>query len=147
VTGTRMPRLVVVDDDSELAQELAGLFTDVGYEVTGVATAAREGIDLVEQTMPDVVLMDVKMEGMSGTEAAGVLRRQHPGLPVILLSAYADAGIVKAAQEADVAAYLVKGCTAVELLSTVGAVVNESRQKSRPAADGDSDGAVWGAER
>ncbi len=112
MTGTRMPRLVVVDDDSELAQELAGLFTDVGYEVTGVATAAREGIDLVERTMPDVVLMDIRMEGMSGTEAAGVLRRHHPGLPVVLLSAYADEGIVKAAQDAQVAAYLVKGCTA-----------------------------------
>jgi DNA-binding NarL/FixJ family response regulator len=135
VTTTRMPRLVVVDDDSQLAQELAGLFTDVGYEVTGVATAAREGIDLVEQTMPDVVLMDVKMDGMSGTEAAGLLHRQHPGLPVVLLSAYADAGIVKAAQEADVAAYLVKGCTAVELLTTVGAVVKES-QRQGPSVDG-----------
>ncbi|HTT92459.1 MAG TPA: response regulator [Acidimicrobiales bacterium] len=128
MTPTKGPRLVVVDDDSQLAQELAGLFTDVGYEVTGVATAAREGIDLVEQTMPDVVLMDVKMEGMSGTEAAGVLRRRHPDVPVILLSAYADAGIVKAARDADVAAYLVKGCTAGELLSTVGAVVERQQQ-------------------
>jgi DNA-binding NarL/FixJ family response regulator len=132
MTATKGPRLVVVDDDSQLAQELAGLFTDVGYEVTGVATAAREGIDLVEQTMPDVVLMDVKMEGMSGTEAAGVLRRRHPEVPVILLSAYADAGIVKAARDADVAAYLVKGCTAGELLSTVGAVV-ERQQQIHPA--------------
>jgi DNA-binding NarL/FixJ family response regulator len=126
--AARVPRLVVVDDDSQLAQELAGLFTDVGYEVTGVATAAREGIDLVEQTMPDVVLMDVKMDGMSGTEAAGVLRRRHPEVPVILLSAYADAGIVEAAKEADVAAYLVKGCSAGELLSTVGAVVERGQQ-------------------
>jgi CheY-like chemotaxis protein len=127
MTGTRMPRLVVVDDDNELAQELAGLFTDVGYEVTGVASAAREGIDLVDRTRPDVVLMDIRMEGMSGTEAAGVLRRHHPGLPVVLLSAYADEGIVKAAQEAQVAAYLVKGCTARELLTTVGTVVKQSR--------------------
>jgi CheY-like chemotaxis protein len=134
--GARMPRLVVVDDDGDLARELAGLFSDVGYEVSGVATAAREGINLVEQTMPDVVLMDVKMPGMSGTEAAGVLRRQHPGLPVVLLSAYADEGIVKAAREADVAAYLVKGCTAGELLSTVEAVVKESQRRSRPARDG-----------
>ena len=96
-----------------------------------MATAAREGIDLVAQTRPDVVLMDIKMEGMSGTEAAGVLRRQHPGLPVVLLSAYADEGIVKAAREAHVAAYLVKGCTAGELLSTVGTVVRESQEKRR----------------
>jgi CheY-like chemotaxis protein len=135
VTGTRMPRLVVVDDDGDLAQELAGLFTDVGYEVTGVATAAREGINLVERTRPDVVLMDIRMEGMSGTEAASVLRRSHPGVPVVLLSAYSDEGIVKAAREAHVAAYLVKGCTARELLSTVGTVVKDSRARYQAAND------------
>jgi DNA-binding NarL/FixJ family response regulator len=126
-----MPRLVVVDDDRQLAEELAGLFSDVGYEITGVAHAAQQGIDMVGQTRPDVVVMDVRMEGMSGTEAAHVLRRDHPDVPVILLSAYDDEGIVKAAEEAEVAAYLVKGCTAGELLSTVGAVVKESQGRKR----------------
>jgi DNA-binding NarL/FixJ family response regulator len=131
-----MPRLVVVDDDSQLAEELAGLFGDVGYDVTGVATDAVQGIALVAQTRPDVVVMDVRMEGMSGTEAAGVLGRQHPGLPVVLLSAYSDEGIQKAAQDVHVAAYLVKGCSAGELLSTVGAVIKQSQaQRSRPLAD------------
>ncbi len=40
MTDDRMPRLVVVDDDTQLAEELAGLFTDVGYEVAGVANEA-----------------------------------------------------------------------------------------------------------
>ena len=66
------------------------------------------------------------MEGMSGTEAAGVLQRQHPGLPVVLLSAYSDEGIRKAAQDANVAAYLVKGCSAGELLSTIGSVIKQN---------------------
>ena len=131
LTPARMPRLVVVDDDTQLAEELAGLFSDVGYEVTGVAHAARQGIDLVETTRPDVVVMDVRMEGMSGTEAAHVLRRDHPDVPVVLLSAYDDEGIVKAAEDADVAAYLVKGCSAGELLSTVGTVVKESQDRRR----------------
>ncbi len=130
---TRMPRLVVVDDDTQLADELAGLFSDVGYEVTGVANEAGQGIALVARTRPDVVVMDVRMEGMSGTEAAGVLQRQHPGLPVVLLSAYSDEGIRKAAQDVNVAAYLVKGCSAGELLSTVGSVIKHSQaQRVRP---------------
>ncbi len=87
MTASRMPRLVVVDDDNLLAEELAGLLTDVGYEVTGVANEARQGIALVDQTHPDVVVMDVRMDGMSGTEAAGVLQRRHPDVPVVLLSA------------------------------------------------------------
>jgi len=131
MTGTRMPKLVVVDDDAQLAVELAGLFSDVGYEVTGVAHAALQGIDLVERTHPDVVVMDIRMAGMSGTEAAHVLRRDHPDVPVVLLSAYDDEGIVKAAAEAHVAAYLVKGCSAGELLSTVGTAVKEGQRKRR----------------
>jgi len=132
MTPARMPRLVVVDDDTQVAEELAGLFSDVGYDVAGVAHAARQGIDLVGRTKPDVVVMDVRMEGMSGTEAAHVLRRDHPDVPVILLSAYADEGIVRAARDAQVAAYLVKGCSASELLTTVGTVVRESQTKRRP---------------
>jgi DNA-binding NarL/FixJ family response regulator len=131
MTTTRMPRLVVVDDDRQLAEELAGLFSDVGYEVAGVAHAAQQGIDLVGRTRPDVVVMDVRMKGMSGTEAAHVLRRQHPEVPVVLLSAYNDEGIVQAAHEANVAAYLIKGCTAGELLATVGTVVKQSQDKRR----------------
>ena len=123
----RTPRLLVVDDDTPLARELAGLFSDVGYEVTGIASEGRECVDLVAQTQPDVVVMDVRMEGMSGTEAAAVLQREHPDVPVVLLSAYDDEGIMRAAREAKVAAYLVKGCSAGELLTTVGAVINERR--------------------
>jgi DNA-binding NarL/FixJ family response regulator len=126
MTAARMPRLVVVDDDNLLAAELAGLFTDVGYEVTGVANEAREGIALVDRTHPDVVVMDVRMDGMSGTEAAGVLQRRHPDVPVVLLSAYSDEGIRKAAQDVNVAAYLVKGCSAGELLSTIGSVIKQN---------------------
>ena len=113
------PRLVVVDDDTALAEELAGLFADVGYEVAGVAHAAEQGIQLVGASRPDVVVMDVRMEGMSGTEAAEVLHRQHPEVGVILLSAYTDESIIQAAMDAQVAAYLVKGCSAAELLSTI----------------------------
>ncbi|MGA3220562.1 MAG: response regulator [Acidimicrobiales bacterium] len=133
MTVTRMPRLVVVDDDTQLAEELAGLFSDVGYEVTGVANEAWQGIALVALTRPDVVVMDVRMDGMSGTEAAGVLQRRHPDVPVVLLSAYSDEGIRKAAQDVNVAAYLVKGCSAGELLSTVGSVIKQSQaRRGRP---------------
>ena len=132
MTASRMPRLVVVDDDNLLAEELAGLLTDVGYEVTGVANEARQGIALVDQTHPDVVVMDVRMDGMSGTEAAGVLQRRHPDVPVVLLSAYSDEGIRKAARDGNGAAYLVKGCPAGELLSTIGSGIKQSQARRGP---------------
>ena len=92
-----------------------------------MAHAALQGIDLVARAKPDVVVMDVRMEGMSGTEAAQILRQDHPEVLVVLLSAYDDGGFVKAAEDARVAAYLVKGCPASELLGTVDAVVDGNR--------------------
>jgi len=86
----------------------------------------------VDQTHPDVVVMDVRMDGMSGTEAAGVLQRRHPDVPVVLLSAYSDEGIRKAARDVNVAAYLVKGCSAGELLSTIGSVIKQSQARRGP---------------
>jgi DNA-binding NarL/FixJ family response regulator len=124
----REPRLVLADDDASLAEELAGLLSDVGYEIAGIASDGGECIEMVERTNPDLVLMDVRMKPMGGTEAAGILRRERPGLPVVLLSAYGDEGIVKSAREADVAAYLVKGCSATELLATVSTFVKQARE-------------------
>jgi len=121
------PKLVLADDDAPLVRELADFLSDVGYEVAGIASDGTECIELVERTNPDLVLMDVRMKPMSGTEAAGILRNQRPGLPVVLLSAYGDESIVKAAREAEVAAYLVKGCSASELLETVSTAVSDAR--------------------
>jgi DNA-binding NarL/FixJ family response regulator len=129
------PRLVVVDDDVGLAEELAGLFSDVGYDVAGVAHAAEEAIELVGWSRPHVVVMDVRMPGMSGTEAAEVLRARHPEVGVVLLSAYSDEGIIKTAMAAQVAAYLVKGCPSSELLSTIATVAEARRAKVEPQGD------------
>ncbi len=126
----RAARLVVVDDDIPLAQELAQLLAEVGYEVAGIAGEAQAAIELVGKAKPDLVVMDVRMPGMSGTQAAAVLSAEHPELPVVLWSAYDDDSIVKAARQAAVAAYVVKGCGADELLSAVGTLVG------RPGEDG-----------
>jgi len=123
------PKLVLADDDAPLARELAEFLSEVGYEVAGIARDGRECIELVERTNPDLVLMDVRMKPMSGTEAAGILRDQRPGLPVVLLSAYGDESIVKAAHDAEVAAYLVKGCSAGQLLETVSTAVSDARNR------------------
>jgi len=79
-------RIAIVDDDPAFSQYLSTLLTSRGYDVT----SHRSGTELLRaleaNRAPDVVLLDVLMPGMDGLETLRMLRTNHPGLQVIMLS-------------------------------------------------------------
>ena len=90
--GTTPPRRVlVVDDDPLVAAGTAMMLEDMGHHVT-TAASAREALALIDhEGLPDIVVTDHAMPGMTGLEFAEWLRRAHPGLPVVLATGYAEA--------------------------------------------------------
>jgi DNA-binding NarL/FixJ family response regulator len=112
-------RIVVADDDEGLRGILVGLLDDLGYQVEGAFGDAGAAIARCVSDTPDLVVFDQRMPGMSGLEAARTLQGLLPELPVILLSAYDDAGLQSAATAAGVSAYLVKGCSAADIVAAV----------------------------
>lgn len=116
-------RVVVADDDARLLEMLSGLLDDLGYEVTAAVPDGRAAVDRCLRDRPDVVLLDQRMPVMSGIEAAEQLHRYAPGLPVVILSAYDDAGLQDAARDAGAVSYLVKGCTASEISEAIDRAV------------------------
>lgn len=77
--------ILVVDDWLDSAESLAELLQIWGFE----ARAANSGLAALEaarQKLPDVVVMDISMPRMNGIEAAGFLRREHPGHPMHLIA-------------------------------------------------------------
>ncbi len=80
--------VLIVDDDSGMAETLADILSVFGYAVT-TASSAVTAVRVVTQTRPDLVLMDVRMSGLSGVEALKTMKALAPQLAVIMMTAFA----------------------------------------------------------
>jgi len=86
-------RVVLAEDDILLREGLASLFERCGLTVAGQASDSPQLLDLVRETVPDLVVADIRMPPTNtteGLEAAKVIRAEWPGIAILLLSAYAD---------------------------------------------------------
>jgi DNA-binding NarL/FixJ family response regulator len=109
------PRVLVVEDDRGVREALRDLLEDIEFDVVGEAGNGEEGVRMVKELAPDVVLMDLRMPVMGGLEAAQVIREERPDVQVVILTAYDDAALKEGAEGAGVYAYLVKGCSPREV--------------------------------
>ncbi len=79
--------ILVVDDDPQLRLSFEKLLTEEGHTVL-TAASGEAAVALVQETVPDLVIMDVRMAGMSGLEAFAAIHAREPHLPVIIMTAY-----------------------------------------------------------
>lgn len=111
--------ILVVGNDSATLFDIHAALKQGGVDVAGVAASGREALRLVDARTPDLVLMDERLEGeMDGVEAAGEIYRRY-GIPVILLTVYADDDIVRWAQESGPLGYLLKPVDFSELKTAI----------------------------
>lgn len=83
-------RILIVEDESITAEDIAQRLEGMDYTITGIAGTGEEAIELANKTLPDLVLMDVKIKGgMDGIESADIIR-QSRDIPIIYLTAYTD---------------------------------------------------------
>jgi len=81
--------VLLVDDSVPVRQRIRRLFDAAeGFEVCGEAGDGREGVQKAEQLQPDLIILDLSMPVMNGIEAARILHRILPSVPVILFSCY-----------------------------------------------------------
>jgi DNA-binding NarL/FixJ family response regulator len=113
VTGGAGPqpvlRIVVADDQASVREGLSimlGLLPDI--DVVGAAANGQEALDVVAATKPDVILLDLNMPVLDGTETTRRLRALHPEVAVVVLTTYADDTSVIAALQAGARSYLTK---------------------------------------
>lgn len=81
-----MPRVLVVDDDTDLRETVADALRDAGWEVD-LAEDGERALTLVAQAAPDVVLLDLLMPRWSGRDFVAGLRRLHRNVPVVVFTA------------------------------------------------------------
>lgn len=128
-------QVALVEDDAGVRANLARLLDSTpGFRCQGAyadATAALEGIPV---NLPDVVLMDINLPGMPGTECVSHLKHVAPNLPVIMLTVYDDTEQVFKSLMAGATGYLLKRAPQDELLEAVREVSNGGAPMSRPIA-------------
>ena len=115
-----MVRVLIVDDQAVVCEGLAAILsTDPEIEVVGLAGNGQEALDLVSQTGPDVVLMDLKMPVLNGVQATRRLRQAYPRVYVLVLTTYAADEWVFDAIRAGAAGYLLKDTRRDELIAAI----------------------------
>jgi AmiR/NasT family two-component response regulator len=100
-------RVIVADDESLVRADLREALTELGYLVVGEVGDGQSAVNMARELDPDVVVIDIKMPGMDGIEAARVLTQERIA-PVVLLTAYSQKDLIERAKEAGVVGYLVK---------------------------------------
>lgn len=101
-------RIFIVEDERIIAIDLQRRLERLGYQVCGVAADGDEALSGIRRTKPDLVLMDILLQGPSDGIEIALLVKEDPGVPVIFLSAYTDARTLERAKTAEPLGFILK---------------------------------------
>jgi PAS domain S-box-containing protein len=127
-------QILVVEDDRAIATNLCHELTDLGYEVPATASSAEEALRLADAAQPDLVLMDIMLNGrMDGIEASTELR-ERADVPIVYLTAHADDATLRRAKVTEPYGYLIKPYEERELRTTIETALFKHRMERLSAA-------------
>jgi len=113
------PSVLIVEDERIVAGDIESRLNYLGYRVPAITPSGQEAIQAVERLRPQLVLMDIHLEGdMDGTQAARVIRERFD-VPVVYLTAHADASTLQRAKTTDPFGYLLKPFNDHELRTAI----------------------------
>ncbi len=117
-------RVLLADDHALVRAGLRELLQKLpGVEVVAEANDGREALALVKSALPNFVLLDITMKGLSGLEAAERIVKDFPGVKVVMLSMHANEEYVLRALRAGVSGYIIKDAAIVDLELALKAVM------------------------
>ena len=111
-------RVVIAEDEAIIRLDLKEILEAEGYQVVGETGRGDEAVDLVATHHPDLAILDIKMPGMDGIEAARRISSEHR-TAALILTAFSQRNLIEDARDAGVAAYLVKPFQRTELIPAI----------------------------
>src|SRR5579864_8155303 len=120
-------RLLIVDDDPEMRDALGLFFSDQGLECE-LANSAEAALQVVERVNVDAVICDVRMDGMNGLELLDRVKRTHPALPFVVMTAMGGIPDAVDAIKRGALQYMTKPCDLDELRAFVSRAIEERRR-------------------
>lgn len=120
-------KILIVEDEAIVACDLERRLLKAGYMVPSIAASGEQALRSIEQTSPDLILMDIHLQGSSDGIAVASEVRNRFHLPVVFLTAYADKDTLERAKAAEPYSYLVKPINHINLSSTIEVALYKHR--------------------
>ncbi|MEC0258862.1 response regulator [Paenibacillus lautus] len=138
-------KMLIVDDEPVICQGLHYTidWADYGVEVVAEAYDGHEALQVVKEHGIDLVLTDIRMEGMDGLQLAKELKRCHPEVRVIMISGYEEFEYARQAIKLDVTDYLLKPVDIDELVAAVTGIVEDIRSRDTRVNSPTKDAELW----
>ena len=111
-------RVVIAEDEAIIRLDLKETLEEEGYEVVGETGRGDEAVALVKEHKPDIAILDIKMPGLDGLEAAREIAGERRAA-VLILTAFSQKDLVQQARDAGALAYLVKPFQKSELIPAI----------------------------
>lgn len=93
-----MAKLLIVDDEVGIVDEVSGFFSEEGFDVS-TADSGTDGIRLINEVKPDILILDIKLPDISGLDVLKHCKEHSPLTKVIVVTGYVDQGIIDKAEE------------------------------------------------
>lgn len=130
-----MKRMLIVDDHEVVREGLAAtLASDPRFDIVGTAGSGKGALEKCRQTLPDIVLVDLRLPDMRGEDLTREIRSRFPSTAVIVLTTYLGEGTVRSALEAGAAAYVTKAAGLPELRAAIDRLIDDSAAVDESAA-------------
>jgi DNA-binding NarL/FixJ family response regulator len=131
-----MINILLVDDHAIVRRGLKQVIAaEPDFQIVGEASAVPEALDLVRTRHWDAVILDIGLPGRSGLEALSDIKKEHPRLPVLILSMHAEEQFAVRALRAGASGYLSKACAPEELITALRKVLRGEKYVSPEVAE------------
>ena len=128
---SNISNILIVEDDSSMVQLLKLTMERLGYSVVGQASSGKDAIDLATELNPDLVIMDIQLEGdIDGIEAA-IKIRETCNIPVVYLTAHEDDDLFQRAKGTEPFGYIIKPFVDKELRNVIEIALYKDRQEKK----------------
>ena len=120
-------RVVIAEDEAIIRMDLRETLEEEGYEVIGETGRGDQAIELVRGLQPDLAILDIKMPGMDGLEAARIINGEKI-CGVLMLTAFSQREVVEQARDAGALAFLVKPFQKSDLIPAIEVAMGRFRE-------------------
>lgn len=123
-------RVLIVEDDTFVGAGLRDQLERLGHTVVGQAAHETEAVKLFRASKPDLILMDIRLDGCDGIDLSRQLLAER-AVPVVIVSAFGDSELIRRAADAGVFGYLIKPATIESLAAQIAIACDRFREQQQ----------------